>query len=67
MNALFRTIPSLKNLMIVAGLMMIIAATIGTGLFKGTFYHCVSSPGSPPLDLSKIITRQVKEQLINIL
>jgi len=58
-NALFRTIPSLKNLTIVAGLIMIMGATIGTGYFKGKFNYCAKSTDGSLYDLPSIITKQV--------
>jgi len=42
--------------MIVVGLVIIISATIGVQLFKGTFYHCEITPTLE----DKIVTKEVK-------
>jgi len=44
--------------MVVAGLIMVVGATIGTGFFKGQFYSC-QVPTGITLDLTTIITKSV--------
>jgi Ion transport protein. len=51
-NALFRIIPSLKNLLAVVGLIVIIGAVIAVQAYKGEFYHC-------SITNSSIITKEV--------
>jgi len=63
-NALFRTFPSLVNLMVVAGLIMVIGATIGTGLFKGEFHYCTTGASGTPTSFAQIITKHVNHLVL---
>jgi len=50
--------------MVVAGLIMVIGATIGTGLFKGEFHYCVTGSGGTPTSFAKIITKNVNHLIL---
>lgn len=56
-KALLRSIPSLFNLIIVAGLVLVIIAIMGLNLFAGKFYSCSGSAISP------VVTKQVSISL----
>ena len=45
--------------MVVAGLIMVIGATIGTGLFKGEFYFCTAGASGTPTSFTGINTKNV--------
>eukprot|EP00330_Aristerostoma_sp_ATCC50986_P012807 CAMPEP_0114575116 /NCGR_PEP_ID=MMETSP0125-20121206/25_1 /TAXON_ID=485358 ORGANISM="Aristerostoma sp., Strain ATCC 50986" /NCGR_SAMPLE_ID=MMETSP0125 /ASSEMBLY_ACC=CAM_ASM_000245 /LENGTH=126 /DNA_ID=CAMNT_0001762603 /DNA_START=769 /DNA_END=1149 /DNA_ORIENTATION=+ len=53
-EALFRILNPLKNLIIIAGVFVVVVANISTSLFKGKFYSC---EGLSEVELESIITK----------
>lgn len=69
-NALFASLPSMTNVLLVCSLFILIFSIMGVNFFKGRFYHCIDNfnlmdeskstydPSYAPIDLLLIDTKQ---------